>query len=457
MKKQNKKILIIDDDADVLATARMFLKQYFVQVDTEQNPTHINRRVSRERYQAVLLDMNFRRGEHDGREGLYWLERILTIMPDTGVVLITAYGDIELAVEAMKQGATDFVLKPWKNAKLLKAVNHALAHQAGQNKSGDKGSPATTLAPVIVGNSNSMQQMLALVEKVANTDANVLILGENGTGKELIARKLHDQSARNQNPFISVDMGAVSANLIESELFGHAKGAFTDAYQDKAGKFEMAEGGTLFLDEIGNLAPSQQAKLLTVLQSRSVTRVGSNKGIPLDIRLVCATNMPLHDMLAEEKGGGSFRQDLLYRINTVEVFVPPLRERHGDIPLMLDHFLDTYADKYKKDKPKVSQAALRKLEKYTWPGNVRELQHSVERAIILCQGNTLKPEDFSLDKHVLAFSLLQEEEQALTLDENEKQFIQRALDRNQGNVTQTAKELGLTRTALYRRLNKFDL
>ncbi|MFP4504526.1 MAG: sigma-54-dependent transcriptional regulator [Cyclobacteriaceae bacterium] len=456
MQKQNKKILIIDDDADVLATARMFLKQFFAQVDTEQNPASINQRVSREHYQAILLDMNFRRGEHDGREGLYWLERILTISPDTGVILITAYGDIELAVEAMKQGAADFVLKPWKNAKLLEAVKKALAKSSGQ-KPLPKNAAATTEAPQIIGQSEAMQRVFELVERVADTDANVLILGENGTGKELVARALHHQSGRRNGPFVTVDMGAVTASLMESELFGHTKGSFTDAHQDKPGKFETANGGTLFLDEIGNLSLPQQAKLLTVLQKRKVSRVGSNTEIPLNIRLVCATNMPLYDMLAEGRQEEGFRQDLLYRINTVEIFVPPLRERSEDIPLLVAHFLKIYVEKYNKPDLELSKSALRKLQKYTWPGNIRELQHAVERAIILSQGDSLQPDDFALSEKGMSATSLAVEDEPLTLDENEKQFIQRALSRNQGNVTRTAKELGLTRTALYRRLDKYGL
>ncbi len=456
MEKQNKKILIIDDDADVLATARIFLKQYFAQVDTEQAPASINQRVSREHYQAILLDMNFRRGEHDGREGLYWLERILTISPDTGVILITAYGDIELAVKAMKQGASDFVLKPWKNAKLLESVNKALAKSAGK-KTTPKKAPLTPEAPQIIGTSAPMQRVFELIAKVADTDANVLILGENGTGKELVARSLHRQSGRRHGPFVTVDMGAVTTSLMESELFGHTRGAFTDAHQDKPGKFELADGGTLFLDEIGNLSLPQQAKLLTVLQNPKVSRVGSNEETLLNIRLISATNVLLYDMLAKERQEERFRQDLLYRINTVEIFVPPLRERTEDIPLLTDHYLGIYGEKYNKASLEVSKPALRKLQEYPWPGNVRELQHAVERAVILSQGSSLQPEGFALSKKEMADMTLAVEDKPMTLDENEKLFIQRALARNQGNVTRTAKELGLTRMALYRRLGKYDL
>jgi two-component system, NtrC family, response regulator HydG len=456
VEKQDKKILIIDDDTDVLGTARMFLKQFFTQVDTEQNPAQINSIVSRGDYHVILLDMNFRRGEHDGREGLYWLERIHTIAPQTAVVLITAYGDIELAVEAMKQGAADFVLKPWKNSKLLDAIHKALTRQGGE-KPVSRENPTSLKPPQMIGKSPAIQRMYEMMDKVADTDANVLILGENGTGKEVVARSLHLKSARRKGPFVSVDMGALTTSLMESELFGHQKGAFTDAYQDKPGKFELASGGTLFLDEIGNLPLPQQAKLLSVLQSRKVSRVGSNKEIPLNIRLICATNMPLYDMI-ENKGDKGFRQDLLYRINTVEIFVPPLRERKEDLPLLLDYFLEMYTEKYHKPGLKVSKSALKKLEHYAWPGNVRELQHAVERAVILSPEDTLQPEDFSFNESTVhIYHSNAEPDELLTLDENEKLFIQRALERNQGNVTHTAKELGLTRTALYRRLDKYGL
>jgi len=448
--KKDKKLLVIDDDTDVLSTARMFLKQFFLQVDTEKDPTQINSLVSRGRYDLILLDMNFRRGEHNGREGLYWLERILTIAPHTVVVLITAYGDIELAVEAMRLGAADFVLKPWKNAKLLDSINKALSKQGGQKSTKLKPAP-----PQMIAQSTAMLQVLDMIDKVAATDANVLILGENGTGKALVAQALHQKSLRRQGPLVSVDMGAIPENLVESELFGHQKGAFTDAYQDKAGKFEAAEGGTLFLDEIGNLPPSQQVKLLSVLQNRSFSRVGSNVSTPLNIRLICATNMSLYDMAKENE---SFRQDLLYRINTVEIVVPSLRNRKEDIPLLGAHFLKIYGEKYSKPYVKLSAAATKKLQRYNWPGNVRELQHAIERAVILSQDDSLQAEDFVLsqiDKPMHNVNL--SDDQPQTLDDNERLFIQKALARNHGNVTHTAKELGLTRTALYRRLDKYGL
>ena len=449
MSSRSTNILIIDDDADVLHSARLLLRQHFAQVDTEQDPTAINRVVSQQAYDLVLLDMNFRRGEHDGREGLYWLERILTINPRTPVILITAYGDVELAVEAMRQGAAHFLLKPWKNRQLLEVINTALARQP-KPAAASATTPETNDANSLIGESPLMQSVHALVAKVAPTEANVLILGENGTGKELIAQALHQQSARRVGPFVRVDLGAVAPSLLESELFGHVKGAFTDAHHDRSGPFEEARGGTLFLDEIGNLPLAQQAKLLSVLQSRSVRRVGGNEDVPLDVRLLCATNRPLHDREATD----GFREDLLYRINTVEVRLPPLRERTGDIPLLANHFLQHYARKYRKPLPELSPEARQQLERHPWPGNVRELQHAIERAIILNEAPTLSADVFSLDTSPTASPTANS---AQTLDENERNFIRQALQRHQGNITQTAQALGITRTALYRRLDKYGL
>ena len=440
------RILIIDDDADVLHSAQLLLRQYFTQVDTEQDPTVINRVVSQQSYDVVLLDMNFRRGEHDGREGLYWLERILTINPGIQVIMITAYGDVELAVEAMRQGAANFVLKPWKNQKLLETIEQALARQPKKLPA----PPKNTLPVTMIGESAAMQVVYQLIDKVAATDANVLILGENGTGKELVAKALHRQSLRRKQPLVRVDLGAVAPTLVESELFGHVRGAFTDAHQDRTGTFERAQGGTLFLDELGNLPLAQQAKLLTVLQNRAVRRVGGSEEIPLDIRLICATNRELYEMVPE----GKFREDLLYRINTVEIRVPPLRERAEDLALLVNHFLDLYATKYHKLIPALSSATLLKLERHSWPGNVRELQHAVERAVILNEEPTLPPEAFDITAPVAA---LQGMSNVSTLEENERVFIQQALHRHQGNITQTAKALGITRTALYRRLEKYGL
>ncbi len=442
-------ILIIDDDADVLHSAQLLLRQHFARVDTEQDPTVINQVVSQHPYDVVLLDMNFRRGEHDGREGLYWLERILTINARTPVILITAYGDVELAVEAMRQGAAHFLLKPWKNQQLLEVINTALARQPKLPTSPALTTEASDASPLI-GASLLMQSVYDLVTKVAPTEANVLILGENGTGKELIAQALHRQSARRTGPFVRVNLGAVAPSLIESELFGHVKGAFTDAHHDRSGPFEEARGGTLFLDEIGNLPLAQQAKLLSVLQSRIVRRVGGNEAIPLDVRLLCATNRRLH----EARGDDGFREDLLYRINTVEIRLPPMRERAGDIALLTDHFLHHYAHKYRKPRPELTPEARQQLERHPWPGNVRELQHAIERAVILNEAPTLSADAFALNASQSPSAATNP---AQTLDENERNFIRQALQRHQGNITQTAQALGITRTALYRRLDKYGL
>ena len=450
MNRRVQKILIIDDDADVLHSAQLLLRQYFTQVATEQDPKVINQVVSQGPYDVVLLDMNFRRGEHDGREGLYWLERILTINPRIQVILITAYGDVELAVEAMRRGAANFVLKPWKNQILLEAIEKALARRIKQPTASSvrlRSNPPVTM----IGQSAVLQPVHNLIDKVAPTEANVLILGENGTGKELVAEALHRRSRRSSQPFVRVDVGAITPTLLESELFGHVKGAFTDAHRDQPGKFELAQGGTLFLDEIGNLPLAQQAKLLTALQSRTIRRVGGSEEISLDIRLICATNEPLYERVQKQNG---FREDLLYRINTVEIRVPPLRERVGDVVLLAEHFLSFYAGKYSRPHPILSLAALEKLECYSWPGNVRELQHAVERAVILNEESTLPPEAFVLTTPA---SATRPSTEVNTLDENERVFIQQALLKHQGNITQTAKALGITRTALYRRLDKYGL
>jgi len=401
MHPKHGKLLIIDDDEDVLTAARMFLKQHVATIHTEKNPDKIPFLISNESYDVILLDMNYTRDATSGKEGFHWLNKIMEIDPSAVVILITAYGDIEMAVRAIKEGAMDFITKPWENEKLLATVNAALnlrqsrmqvasLRQRQQQLSADLDQPFHDM----IGTSPAMQEVFGMIDKVAKTDANVLIIGENGTGKELVARAIHRQSERANEVFISVDMGSITGTLFESEMFGHMKGAFTDAKQDKPGRFEIASGGTLFLDEIGNISLQQQSKLLTVLQNREVYRVGSNTPRPIDIRLLCATNMPIHDMVDKNK----FRQDLLYRINTVEIHVPPLRERVEDIPLLVEHFTSVYSQRYRKNVKRCDPAALKKLEKYAWPGNVRELQHAIERAIIMTDTDVLQPEDFFLQR-----------------------------------------------------------
>jgi DNA-binding NtrC family response regulator len=401
--------------------------------------------------------MNFSRGDNDGQEGLYWLEQILQTDIHAIVILITAYGEVELAVQAIKQGATDFVLKPWENQKLLATILSGIQLRTSKLEVEKLRNTQQKLSADIqgqygdlIGHSPAISEVYKLIEKVAPTDADVLILGENGTGKELVARALHKHSLRSKEVFISVDLGAISETLFESELFGHVKGAFTDAKEDKPGRFELASGGTLFLDEIGNLSLPLQAKLLTVLQSRKVRRVGSHQEKKIDIRLICATNMPLYDMVQEN----TFRQDLLYRINTVEIRVPALRERGEDMPLLVNHFMQVYAKKYKKAPLRIESAVLAKLKKYDWPGNIRELQHAVERAVILSEGKVISSTELFLNQVRVPST---DSGRTLSLEEVERRYLMELIEKNKGNISRVAKELGMTRPALYRRINKYGL
>lgn len=453
-------ILVIDDDEDVLLAARLLLQQHYRVVRTESNPARLAALLAQDTYDVILLDMNFSHGRSSGDEGFYWLNVIREHDDDAVVILITAYGDVELAVRAIKQGATDFVLKPWQNEKLLATVSSAVALRRSRReveqlrtRQGALSEELSQPFREIIGRSEPMRRVLDMARKVARTDANVLLLGENGTGKELVARAIHRESERADDVFISVDMGAVSETLFQSELFGYVRGAFTDARQDRAGRFELASGGTLFLDEIGNLPLPLQARLLTVLQNREVTRLGSNKTVPIDIRLICATNMSLYDMVAAR----TFRQDLLYRINTVEIRIPPLRERPDDIPLLVEHFLEVYSRKYKKTPKCIPPATMMELRRYDWPGNVRELQHAVERALILAEGEVLEPGDFFLTSGTADQSDASFPADSYNLDELEKGAIRTVLTRHNGNISLAAEELGLTRTSLYRRLKKYGL
>jgi DNA-binding NtrC family response regulator len=450
------KILIVDDDRDVLETARMFLKQEFSVVHIEESPEKIPNTLKSAEYDVILLDMNFKKGVNDGEEGIYWLQQILKVDPNAVVILITAYGEVDLAVKAMKNGAIDFVLKPWKNQKLLATALAALQLRKSKLEVEKLKVTQEKLSDSIdqhyidfIGESPAIQRVHEMIDKVAHTDANILILGENGTGKEVVARAVHRKSERRNNVFISVDLGSITETLFESELFGHVKGAFTDAKQDKPGRFEIASGGTLFLDEIGNLSLPLQAKLLTVLQHHKIQRVGSNKEISVDFRMICATNMPLDEMVFEKK----FRQDLLYRMNTVEIRVPSLRERSEDIPLLLEYYLQRYAQKYKRSGVKIDKSVIAKLKKYAWPGNIRELQHAVERAVILNENKVIQ----SAELFITSKGAPRKESQPMTLDEMEKQFIQQSIDDHDGNVSNTARTLGMTRTALYRRMKKHGL
>ncbi|MFY0592782.1 sigma-54-dependent transcriptional regulator [Roseivirga sp.] len=458
MEKELGKILIIDDDEDVLIAAKLLLKKHAKEVIIEKNPKKIPFLMNNGTYDVILLDMNFSKDITSGKEGFYWLEQILDADPQAVVILITAFGDVEMAVKALKEGATDFVLKPWQNEKLIGTLTAALKlkesyKEVNKLKSAKKQLEDDINKPFkdILGESPAMKNVFSIIDKVAGTDANVLILGENGTGKELVARAIHQRSLRKENVFVGVDMGAITETLFESELFGHKKGAFTDAKEDRAGRFEVATGGSLFLDEIGNLGMPLQSKLLSVLQQRQVTRIGSNKSLDIDIRLICATNMPVYDMVAEN----TFRQDLLYRINTVELHLPPLRERQDDVTLLAEHFVKVYCDKYRKPQKKLASSTLKKMTKYPWPGNIRELQHAIERAIIMSEGNILMPDDF--------FFLVQKTDSNteaidnLNLDDVEKNVILKAVNKHSGNISKAAKELGLTRASLYRRLEKHGL
>ena len=458
MDKELGKILIIDDDEDVLIAAKLLLKKHAKEVLIEKNPKKIPFLINNGTYDVILLDMNFSKDITSGKEGYYWLEQILEADPKAVVILITAFGDVEMAVKALKEGATDFVLKPWQNEKLIGTLSSAIKlkesyKEVDKLKSAKKQLEDDINKPFkdIIGDSPAMKNVFSIIDKVASTDANVLILGENGTGKELVARAIHQRSLRKDNVFVGVDMGAITETLFESELFGHKKGAFTDAKEDRAGRFEIATGGSLFLDEIGNLGMPLQSKLLSVLQQRQVTRIGSNKPLDIDIRLICATNMPVYDMVAEN----TFRQDLLYRINTVELHLPPLRERQDDVTVLAEHFTKVYCDKYRKPHKKLASSTLKKMTKYPWPGNIRELQHAIERAIIMSEGNILMPDDL--------FFLVQKTDNPsegvdnLNLDEVEKNVILKAVNKHSGNISKAAKELGLTRASLYRRLEKHGL
>lgn len=460
MAQKQGNILLVDDDDDILLTARIVLKKHFAKVQTANDPHRITDLLEKDSYDVVLLDMNFTTGFTSGKEGLRWLKKIRKISPATRVVLMTAYGEIDLAVKAMKDGATDFVVKPWDNERLITSIQNAFetTHGAG-SISAEPGSPAFSTSKSIgfsgiIGESPAMQQVFTAIDKVAGTDANILLLGENGTGKELVARALHSRSHRAKQAFVHVDLGAVPESLFEAELFGHVKGAFTDAREAREGRFEAANRGTLFLDEIGNLSLPMQAKLLTALQARRITRVGSNQPIDIDIRLICATNMPLYEMVKEN----DFRQDLIYRINTVELQLPPLRDRKGDIPILAKHFLKIYSEKYQRQGIKLSEESIAKLQEYRWPGNIRELQHTLERAVIMAERGEIKAADLSISieqksQHVPQHPTMQD----FNLEEVEKVAIQNAIKKHNGNLSKAAKELGLGRTTLYRKMNKYGL
>jgi two-component system response regulator HydG len=446
-------ILVIDDDTDVLTAVRLLLRTEVKEVVTEKNPEQLPFLLGKDNFDLVLLDMNFNASINTGNEGIYWLQRIKQLKPEVAVIMITAYGDIDLAVRSLKEGAADFVVKPWHNEKLLSTLSNVLKNrEQPKNNSTAQKMVAGKGNNAMIGESEVMQDIFHKIDKIAPTDANILILGENGTGKDLIATAIHEQSLRADKPFVKVDVGALTESLFESELFGHKKGAFTDAREDRVGRFESANGGTLFLDEIGNISLQQQAKLLTVLQNRQVTRLGANQPVPIDIRLICATNIPLSELANENR----FRKDLIYRINTVEITVPPLRKRRDDILLLAKHFARIYANKYLKPNIQFHASALEKLQQYPFPGNVRELQYTIERAIIMADSATIEAADLLFSPIESSVTEAQEDE-VTKLSTMEKNTIMKVIDKHNGNISKAAKELGLTRTALYRRLSKYDI
>ncbi len=443
-------VLVIDDDADVLTAIRLLLKPLVKAIVTEKNPSNIISQIEKATYDIVILDMNFNGLVNTGNEGIFWLRKIKEYQPETAVVLMTAYADIDLAIRGLKEGASDFLMKPWKNEKLLDAINTILNKKKTEAK---KTNTLQTGSATIIGESEVMQDVFTKLKKVAPTDANVLILGENGTGKDLIARAIHDNSHRKDKPFIKVDVGALTTTLFESELFGYKKGAFTGANEDRIGRFEAANGGTLFLDEIGNISLGQQVRLLTVLQNRFITPLGSNKEVPIDIRLLCATNVTPEE-LADE---GKFRKDLIYRINTVDIIVPPLRSRETDITMLSKHFVAHYAEKYNKSNFTFDTGFIIKLKNHDFPGNVRELQYVLERAVIMTDGSVLKAEDLVFSSIERSVTPKTSKNESLNLEEVEKKAILTVLEKHQGNISKSAKELGITRAALYRRLAKYEL
>ncbi|MDR2448720.1 MAG: sigma-54 dependent transcriptional regulator [Prevotellaceae bacterium] len=443
-------ILVVDDDKDILTAVRFLLKPEVKRIATDSNPENLRRLLTENDFDILLLDMNFVSSMNTGNEGIYWLRQVKSWNAKVKVIMITAYADIELAIKSLKEGADDFLIKPWHNENLLRTLKETTGkHDTLKEKPAGAKDRQT---PGMIGESDIMKDLFRKLEKIAPTDANVLIMGENGTGKDLIAQAIFNASLRKNKPFVKVDAGALTETLFESELFGHKKGAFTDAREDRTGLIESANGGTLFLDEIGNIPLQQQAKLLTVLQNRQIIRLGSNTPIPVDIRLITATNVPFAELANEQR----FRKDLIYRINTVEITAPPLRERGNDIILLAGHFLYKYAKKYVRPELSMSEPAKTKLLQYHYPGNVRELQYAMERAVIMASGKVLQPGD-------IVFSPLEQkpaDTQAThnyNLEELERKTIVHAIEKHGGNISKAAKELGLTRAALYRRLEKYGV
>jgi len=445
MKKMQANILVIDDQEDILFAAKMLLKKHFETIYTINNPRNVVKLLAENPIDVVLLDMNYRIGFEDGREGLYLLKEIKMLSPKTIVILMTAFGKVETAVEGLKSGAFDYVLKPWENEKLVAVVKQAVDESRKEKKKIDK----NVVDTFFIGNSETIKKAYALADKVAKTDANVLILGENGTGKYVIANYIHQQSERKNNAFMAVDLGSLSDSIFESELFGYAKGAFTDAKNDTAGRFEMAQNGTIFLDEIGNVPLHLQSKLLQVIQTKTITRLGESKPRPLNVRIITATNLNLKQEVTQK----TFREDLYYRINTMEIILPPLRERKEDKIPLAQFLLNKMIDKYDRNKITFEQDALTKMEQHAWNGNIREMENRIERAIILCENNTISASDLDLDE-ITSYVANQDD---LQLSEIEKNTIEKVLAKNNQNISKSAEELGLSRASLYRRMEKYNI
>lgn len=456
MEKIEGKILIVDDDTGILQTAKVVLRQNFTTVQMEQNPAQIPYLMNTHHFDVVLLDMNFSPGIPEGKEGLQWLEKIKALDQNCQVIMVTAYGEINLAVKAMKYGATDFVIKPWENEKLLATVIAAFKYRKSAQEVLDLKSRQREFLhllgqqeEMIWGESEGMASIFKTIQKVSATEASVLILGENGTGKEVLAKTIHQLSPRHEQPFIKVDLGAISSGLFESELFGHKKGAFTDAHQDRTGRIELASGGTLFLDEIGNITPEFQIKLLSVLQNRVIIPVGSSMEIPINVRVISASNADINTMIQS----GLFREDLLYRLKTVEITLPPLRERKEDIQAFADHFIKVYSAKYRKPTMSLAGDTIQYLQAHSWAGNIRELQHAIERAVIMSDSAVLKKKDFDLQ----ITKVKSDSADSLKLDDVERQTIIDAINKFGGNLSKASLELGLGRTTLYRKIQKYGL
>ncbi len=455
MARNQGRLLVIDDNEDILLAIRYLLQGVFETVKTVRNPNRIPALLREEDWDVYVLDMNFRAGQTTGNEGMYWMQEILKLDPAAVIILITAYGDVKLAVEAMKKGATDFITKPWEDEKFLSTLQTAYKLRRSNKELSQVKDQKDVLQGqinlgfrLVTGDSPAMKKVYQMIAKVAKTDANILILGENGTGKEVIAREVHHQSGRSGDIFMPVDLGSLSNTLFESELFGYKKGSFTGAMEDRKGKIEVAYGGSLFLDEIGNLDMALQSKLLTVLQNKKVTPIGSSQAIPVDFRLICATNQPLYNMVDD----GEFREDLLYRINTIQIELPPLRQRQEDIPVLAQFFLQKFASKYKREIHKIDASAIQKLKKHTWPGNIRELEHVIEKAVILSEGSQLTNSDFYFNDQSIDDS-----PDTLNLEENEIRLLRMALRKNDDNVSEAARELGISRKTMYNKMKKYEL